>query len=171
MDPSWRTLFCFEESFFCFLTFSDNVLCNYLFTVLCIVFFFPNCVSQRAEVLKYLFIYFYLHLRTYSLILGSREGRGMERERNMDAREKYPSVASRKRPDSKLNPQPRPVLWPGIKPVTSGLRDDTPTNWVILARAEVLNFSEIWFISFSYDFWGGSYMRNPCLIWKWQVFS
>ena len=53
------------------------------------------------------------------MLIDSRErGREEERERNIDVREKYRSLASRIHPRWGPSPQPRHVSWLGIEPVT-----------------------------------------------------
>ena len=69
------------------------------------------------------------------MILETEEGREKERARNINAREKYRSVASCMCPDWGLNLQPRHVPWPGIEPVTLWFAGWHPANWATLARA------------------------------------
>ena len=51
------------------------------------------------------------------------------RERNIDTREKHQLGAHCTCLNWGLNPWPRYVSWPGIKPTAFQLWDDTPTNW------------------------------------------
>ena len=53
--------------------------------------------------------FFYPHLRTCLLILERGEERGIDRERNIDVKEKHQLVASCMHPNQGLNPQPRHV--------------------------------------------------------------
>ena len=61
-----------------------------------------------------------------------RKGRGQQREKHIDVREKHQLVAIRMCPDWELNPQPRYMPWAGIEPANLqpfGVWDDAPTNW------------------------------------------
>ena len=52
-----------------------------------------------------------------------------------DTQEKRQSVVSCMHPDRGLNPQPRHVPWPGVRPVTFGFAGQCPTNGVTPGRA------------------------------------
>ena len=89
-----------------------------------------------------LVFYFYLFKKNglsspeenFSLLLEGVEGvRG--RKENINVRKKHWLLASHLCSNRGSNPQPRYASWPGIKPATSGVGDDTPTNWATLASA------------------------------------
>ena len=68
------------------------------------------------------------------LFLERGEGREIEREKNIDEREKHQWVASHK-PQPSPGPQPRHVRQPEIKPVTFQFTGGRPIHWATLIRA------------------------------------
>lgn len=58
------------------------------------------------------------------------------RDRKEGKREKHQSATSRTHPDQGVNPKPRYVPWPRIKPDTFCVGDDAPFNWATPARAK-----------------------------------
>ena len=58
------------------------------------------------------------HPRTCLLTSKRGEGRDRERQRNIDVREKHPSVVPLTLPNQGLNPQAKHVPWPRIEPMT-----------------------------------------------------
>ena len=77
----------------------------------------------------------------FNLFIDLRERGRWEwgRERQWDQCQRETSIGCpHKCPNRGLNPQPRYVPWPGIKPPTFfSVRDDTPTNWATPSRAHV----------------------------------
>ena len=81
-----------------------------------------------------LFITFlFLFLKYF--ILGSRERRQKERERNIHVRVKHEVVASPTLPTWRPGPQPRHVSWVGIEPPTFQPIGQHSVHWVTPARA------------------------------------
>ena len=72
------------------------------------------------------------HLRTCLLILERGERWERERERNIDVREEHWLLASCMCPNWGINPQPRHVPWPGIKPMTFWFTGPHQPGWVLI---------------------------------------
>ena len=113
--------------------------------------------------------------KRFYLFLERREGREEKRERNTDVWEKHRLVASHTHPDWRLNPQPRHVLWLGIKLATSCFAGQCPTNSVSAIRdlcsfliGLIIGFCFCyWVVWVLYIFW----ILIPCQIHNLQIFS
>ena len=87
----------------------------------------PHC-NQLTYLVKDLFAKSFFKKDFIYLFLERREGREIERERNINVREKYWLVACHMCPDCEPNLQPRHVLW----------WDNAPTNWATLAGPQLI---------------------------------
>ena len=80
---------------------------------------------KTHQMVHFIFILFYPHLRIYLLILRGRERAG---KRNIDVRKTSLTSGLWTHPDLGQNPQCRHVPRPGIKSMTFGLQDNTATD-------------------------------------------
>ena len=96
------------------------------------------CNSSMSK--KSMYLFFFLTQGHIFIVLLEKEGEvEREKERNIDGKEKHQLVASLMCPDWGLNPQPRHVPWPGLKPMTFQFIGQCPNQLSHTSQGKVIS--------------------------------